>query len=72
MSRAHSRARELALPPTGGKSVKEFVIYVKTVVGEWGTRGWSCPRSPVSPWDRPPSDGPCLCAGTNSRGSHRK
>ena len=35
-------------------------------------RGWSCPRSQASPWDRLPSEGPWLCAGRNSRSCHRK
>ncbi|XP_059998985.1 protein SREK1IP1 isoform X1 [Lagenorhynchus albirostris] len=38
----------------------------------WGTRGWSCRRSWVSPWDRPPSEGPWLRTGNNSRASHSK
>lgn len=28
---------------------------------EEGARGWSCPRSSVSLWDRLPSEGPWLC-----------
>lgn len=27
---------------------------------KWGTRGWSCPWSQVSPWDWAPSEGPWL------------
>ena len=45
-------------------------ISVSTVVaGKWDARGWSCPRSLESPWDRLPSVVPWLDAGKNSRGS---
>ena len=37
-----------------------------------GARGWSYPRSQVSPWDGPPSVGSWLHAGKNSRVSHSK
>ena len=42
------------------------------VAGEWDTRGWSCPRSQVSPWDGPPSEGAWICTGKNSRVSSSK
>ena len=48
------------------------VIFVFFVAGEWRERGWSCPRSQVSPWDGLPSEGPWLPAGNNSRASHIK
>ena len=28
------------------------------VAGKWGVRGWSGPRSQVSLWNGPPSEGP--------------
>ena len=31
-----------------------FLFLCKDVLGKWCTRGWSCPRSQVSSWDRPP------------------
>ena len=44
----------------------------KDVARKWGTRGWSYPRSQLSPWDRPPNEGPWLRAGKNSRMSQNK
>ena len=42
------------------------------VAGACGMRGWSCPRSPVGPWDWPPAEGLRLSTGRNSRANHRK
>lgn len=42
------------------------------VVGKGSMRGWSHPRSWVSPWDKEPSEGPWLHVGKNSRMSHGK
>ena len=39
---------------------------------KWGARGWSLPRSQVSPWDWLPSEGSWLHAGKYLRVSHSK
>ena len=47
----------------------KYISVSTTVAGKWDARGWSCPRSSESPWDRPPSDVTWLDAEKNSRGS---
>ena len=55
-----------------GEKTTFFLFLCKDVSGKWGTRGWSCPRSQASSWDVPPSEGPWLHAGKNSRVIHSK
>ena len=43
-----------------------------SVAGKWGMRGWLCPRSRVSSWDGPPSEGSWFHAGKNSRVTYSK
>ena len=55
-----------------GKKYRFINILCNEVAGKWSPKGWLCPRSQVSSWDGPPSEGAWLWVGRNSRVSHRK